>query len=612
MNKYENNDKLDIVRGIMKRVLLLLLILFSFNVSAKVEYVGDVDDNGKVGTSDYILIRKHIVGTRILSNSEKERADVNNDKKISSADYVLIKKAILNRDPLKELPSKQYTVTYNPNGGSGSNVTQTVDYNTDWKTKGEIFTRTGFSLIGWSPSATGSVSYTLNKDQGKYTSTSNLILYAIWQIKQFTITYNPNGGSGSSTTQTVDYNTNWTTKGDIYTRSGYTQVGWSTSASGNTTHSLNKDQGRYTSTNNLTLYAVWETQQLSVIYNSNGGNESNVVQVVEQNKDWTTKGPIFTRNGYSQVGWSTSSNGSTTHNMNINQGKYPSSSSLTLYAVWRKIDSVNLPPLPQNVLNKFRVTQEYDSDTLKYWIESTDDYSTYGSTNLLLTHIWIKDPDKQIRIALGGGTTLGNKKPVELMNNEINRLSLSNKGLIAVNSSFFGDSRIPSWGSYQSTRILFYNGQLIRDDCNIDFGENKNIYSSYGITKYGEIRYYESSSQKDCEVAKQQMISDGVKYSGTGWGVIRKSIADPNKKGGESRTMICPMDRNNFVLFSAYNYSFENAAYLAYNILGCQTLINIDGGGSRTLIFKKKSAIDKNQCITTERELADMLYFVEQ
>lgn len=57
---------------------------------------GDVDGNGKVGTSDYILIRKYLLKTSNLANEELKRADVNNDGNVSTLDYIAIRKILLN------------------------------------------------------------------------------------------------------------------------------------------------------------------------------------------------------------------------------------------------------------------------------------------------------------------------------------------------------------------------------------------------------------------------------------------------------------------------------------------------------------------------------------
>ena len=57
---------------------------------------GDVNGDGKVGSTDYILIRKHILKNPLLTGANKTRADVNGDGTISSIDYITIKKIIQN------------------------------------------------------------------------------------------------------------------------------------------------------------------------------------------------------------------------------------------------------------------------------------------------------------------------------------------------------------------------------------------------------------------------------------------------------------------------------------------------------------------------------------
>ena len=57
---------------------------------------GDVNGDGKITSSDYVLIKNYIMGTRNLSDNEKNYADYNGDGKITSSDYVLIKNYIMN------------------------------------------------------------------------------------------------------------------------------------------------------------------------------------------------------------------------------------------------------------------------------------------------------------------------------------------------------------------------------------------------------------------------------------------------------------------------------------------------------------------------------------
>ena len=56
---------------------------------------GDVNGDGKVNSTDYIIVRKHILKQTKVTGAIFTRADLNNDKKITSLDYIAIRKIIL-------------------------------------------------------------------------------------------------------------------------------------------------------------------------------------------------------------------------------------------------------------------------------------------------------------------------------------------------------------------------------------------------------------------------------------------------------------------------------------------------------------------------------------
>ncbi len=57
---------------------------------------GDVNNDGRISPTDYVLIKNHIMQIEILQEeSQKKSADVNKDGKISPTDYVLIKNHIM-------------------------------------------------------------------------------------------------------------------------------------------------------------------------------------------------------------------------------------------------------------------------------------------------------------------------------------------------------------------------------------------------------------------------------------------------------------------------------------------------------------------------------------
>lgn len=53
---------------------------------------GDVNDDGAIDQYDYILVKRHYFGTRILTDAEMLAADANNDGTINQYDYILIKR----------------------------------------------------------------------------------------------------------------------------------------------------------------------------------------------------------------------------------------------------------------------------------------------------------------------------------------------------------------------------------------------------------------------------------------------------------------------------------------------------------------------------------------
>ena len=74
-------------------ILFLYIVIVPFSILSAVK--GDVNNDGVIGSGDYILIRKHILGTGKLTESQEKAADYNGDNKINSQDYILIKKKIL-------------------------------------------------------------------------------------------------------------------------------------------------------------------------------------------------------------------------------------------------------------------------------------------------------------------------------------------------------------------------------------------------------------------------------------------------------------------------------------------------------------------------------------
>ena len=160
-----------------------------------------------------------------------------------------------------------YTVTFNENGGtlSGDNF-KNVKYNSTYGTM-PTPTRTGYTFDGWYTSESGGSKVT---DSTKMTTASNHTLYAHWMANKYTVTFNANGGSSSTSSKEVTYDTNYGTL-PTPTRTGYTFDGWYTAASGG---SEVTSSTKMTTASNHSLYAQWTVNKYTVLFDANGGSSS--------------------------------------------------------------------------------------------------------------------------------------------------------------------------------------------------------------------------------------------------------------------------------------------------------------------------------------------------
>lgn len=92
---------------------------------------------------------------------------------------------------------------------------------------------------------------------------------------QYKIKYHANGGSGTVSSQNAIYDTKLSLRaGAKYKRAGYTLTGWNTKSDGRgTRYDLGEEIKNLTSENGgeITLYAQWRLNTLTVRYNANGG-----------------------------------------------------------------------------------------------------------------------------------------------------------------------------------------------------------------------------------------------------------------------------------------------------------------------------------------------------
>lgn len=162
-----------------------------------------------------------------------------------------------------------YTVTYNGNSpSSGSAPTDNASYNIGSAiavlgNSGNLLL-TGYGFGGWTTNSNGTGTV-YNSGEGYVFGAANVTFYAKWLANTYTITYNTNGAtSGVPTNATQTYTSgnsgiSLTTVGSLV-KTGYNFGGWATSPSGAAL------SGAYTTSADVTLYAVWNIKTVSITY----------------------------------------------------------------------------------------------------------------------------------------------------------------------------------------------------------------------------------------------------------------------------------------------------------------------------------------------------------
>ena len=178
-----------------------------------------------------------------------------------------------------------YEVIYLPGTyGTGSAVTDMKPHNNILTLRGALFTRAGYTQVGWATVDGGEKVYGF---EDIYTKNEALTLYPVWNTNKYTITFDTNGGSEIAPI-TQDYGTEITAP-DNPTRKGYTFKGW------------DKEIPKTMPAENITVKAQWEINQYTITFDTNGGSE--IAPITQDYGTEITAPDNPTRKGYTFKGW---------------------------------------------------------------------------------------------------------------------------------------------------------------------------------------------------------------------------------------------------------------------------------------------------------------------
>lgn len=320
-----------------------------------------------------------------------------------------------------------YTVKYNANGGTGTMANSSHTYDTAKALTANSFKRTGYSFAGWSTNSAATATQYADKESVKNltaTNSATVNLYARWKPNKYYVTYNANGGTGTTPNSSHTYDTAQALSANGFTRTGYTFLGWSTNPSATTATYTNKQSVKnLTSTNGatVTLYAVWKANTYTVTYNANGGSGTmaNSSHTYDTAKALTANG--FTRTGYTFLGWSTSASATTatySNKQSVKNLTATNGATITLYAVWQKnpvtVSSIAIQSKPTKTV--YTVGEKFDASGLKIEVTMSD-----GTTKTVTNGFTVSSPDmtaagtKTVTVTYQGKTTSFNitvNKPV--------------------------------------------------------------------------------------------------------------------------------------------------------------------------------------------------------
>ena len=202
-----------------------------------------------------------------------------------------------------------YTITFDANGGAGGMI-RTLEYGT--ALVAPTVTRVGYVFSGWSPSLAATV------------PARDVTYKAQWTPRQYTVTFDANGGIGGTNAQ-LNYGT--TIPVPAVTRAGYSFLGWSPAVASTVP------------ANDVTYTAQWVANSYTIAYDANGGTGTtdSTAAIYDQDATLATNG--FTCYAKQFAGWATEPGGAVVYSagQKVRNLTTTANGTVTLYAVWEPL-----------------------------------------------------------------------------------------------------------------------------------------------------------------------------------------------------------------------------------------------------------------------------------
>ena len=259
--------------------------------------------------------------------------------------------AVTSSDRVPTTP--EYTVTYTP-GSYTEGARHTVVRKENEAVILDYFDikRDGFTLVGWQEEEGSEEYYPIGHT---FSENRTVTLYPVWNINTYDIILSPGAnGLGTPIKSLKIHATPFTLPKQVFTREGYTQIGWSIVDGGEQVFGLD---GVYENDSSITLYPVWKinSYKVTVAPGKDSSGEELGTKILYGGK-YTLPSAIYTRNDYELVGWATEDGGALKYGLSQ---EITVIADMTFYPVWELTKTYNITPdykkLPKTLMTAMSV-----------------------------------------------------------------------------------------------------------------------------------------------------------------------------------------------------------------------------------------------------------------
>lgn len=255
-------------------------------------YTITFDPNGGKGTYDPIVIEEgteiNLPGDVFTRDMYKMSGWIDETGKTYNFDDKYI---VVSDMTFKAKWTPYYTLTFDPNGGTGTYAPAVVLEGEEYTLPGAVFKKDAYEMTCWSDTS-GKI-YTF---ESSYKVMSDMTFKAEW-TPYHTLTFDPNGGQGSYGPVAVLDGKEFTLPGEVFTRDKYKMTAWM-DEDGN----IYEFGDKYKVVSDMTFDAQW-TPYYTLTFNPNGGTGTYGPVSVLENTEFTLPKSVFSRDRYYMSGW---------------------------------------------------------------------------------------------------------------------------------------------------------------------------------------------------------------------------------------------------------------------------------------------------------------------